>query len=104
MSTDVIYPGERKRFSPNEPAKPEEFEAQGPLVVPATWEMYETLDAVFQDTGSRVRFLDHYLEIMPPISRRHESRKIHISCLLEAWCLDRDIELFGWGSTTLKIP
>ena len=82
-----------------------EFERQGSLVLPSrSWNDYEELDELFQDTGVRVRFLHHYIEIMAPISEPHESRKKHIGCLVEAWCVDRDIEIFGRGSTTLKIP
>jgi len=81
------------------------FENQGSLVLPGyTWAHYMSLDELFQDSGVRVRFLDHYLEIMAPISEPHEHRKSHVATLLETWCIDRDIELFMRGSTTLKIP
>ena len=68
-----------------------------------TWAQYVSLDELFQDSGVRVRFLDHHIEIIAPISEAHEVRKIHVSCCVEAWCLDRNIEIFGRGSTTLKI-
>jgi len=69
-----------------------------------TWAQYLSLDELFHGSGTRVRFLDHTLEIMPPISASHEGRKKHLGCLVEAWCLHKGIELFGSGSATLKVP
>ncbi|MEM1296839.1 MAG: Uma2 family endonuclease [Verrucomicrobiota bacterium] len=111
MTTDQTL--HRKRFDPSTQATPDEYEAQGSLVLPGyTWKQYLSLDQLFHGSGVRVRFLEHHLEIMPPISESHETKKVHVSRLMEvhvsrlmeAWCLDRDIELFGRGSTTLKIP
>jgi Uma2 family endonuclease len=105
MSLAEAPPAARTRFDPSAPAPAEAFENQSSLVLPGySWSHYVSLDELFQDTGVRVRFLDHYLEIMPPISEPHEHRKKHVACLLEAWCIDRDTEIFGKGSTTLKIP
>jgi Uma2 family endonuclease len=105
MSVSEAPPAPRTRFDPAVPAPGIAFENQGSLVLPGySWDCYRSLDELFQDTGVRVRFLDHYLEIMAPISEPHEHRKTHIACLIETWCLDRDIEVFGKGSTTLTIP
>ena len=105
MSVSEAPPAPRTRFDPAVPAPAVAFENQGSLVLPGySWAHYLSLDELFQDTGVRVRFLDHYLEIMPPISEPHEHRKTHVACLLENWCIDRDTEVFGKGSTTLKIP
>jgi Uma2 family endonuclease len=41
------------------------------------------------------------LEIMSP-SREHEVDKTQIARLLELFCLERDIPLFGYGSTTFR--
>src|SRR5262249_21344719 len=41
------------------------------------------------------------LEIMSP-SREHEVSKKQIARLLELFCLERDIPLFGFGSTTFR--
>jgi hypothetical protein len=80
---------------------PLNLEDQTSLVLPRySWAHYESLDDLFHGTGVRVRFLDHHLEIMAPISESHEERKIHVSCLVETWCLDRDVELFGRRSAT----
>lgn len=84
---------------------PRDYGAQNPLVLPGySWEHYRSLADLFQGTSVRVRFLDHRIEIMPPISETHEERKVHIGRLVDAWCLDRDIECFGRGSATMEIP
>jgi Uma2 family endonuclease len=51
--------------------------------------------------GLRMTFLEGILEIMRP-SRRHEICKKQIARLLELFCLERDIPLFGYGSTTFR--
>lgn len=104
MPPQTLLPSPAKpRLSPEHPDLIGEIVAQSPLVVYATWERYINLDLEFQDSGTRVRFLKPLLEIMPPISEDHEEKKKHHACLIEAWCIDRGIELFGRGSTTLKI-
>ena len=66
------------------------------------WECYEKLDELLEDVpGVRLTYLDGELEIMSPISKRHEQRKIALSSMLEAYCMDHDIDLFGQGSTTI---
>ncbi len=95
----------RQSFVPGAAVPLADFERQGSLVLPGySWQHYLSLDALFEDSGVRVRFLRNYIEIMAPISENHEERKVHLSRLVEAWCLARDIEVFGRGSTTLKIP
>ncbi len=95
----------RQSFSPDQTASQDDIERQGSLVLPGYgWERYLELDKLFQDSGVRVRYLDYFIEIKAPISESHEEKKIHVSRLVEAWCLDRDIEMFGRGSATLKIP
>jgi len=46
-------------------------------------------------------YLEGQLEIMSP-SRTHEVGKKQIARLLELFCLERDIPLFGYGSTTFR--
>ena len=46
-------------------------------------------------------YLEGSLEIMSP-SREHEVGKKQIARLLELFCLERDIPLFGYGSTTFR--
>lgn len=49
----------------------------------------------------RMAFLDGALELMSP-SRDHERIKSYIGCLIEAYALERDIDLSPYGSWTLK--
>lgn len=91
------------RFSRTCPETASDLEKQSPLVLLATWQRYQELDAIFHGTGTRVRFLHPLLEIMSPISRDHETLKKHHACLVEAWCADQDIDLIGVGSATMKI-
>ena len=91
-------------YSPLEPAGSLDISRQQPLVLPGyTWAQYLSLDELFHDSGTRVRFLNHTLEIMPPISEAHKERKVHLGRLVDAWCVERGIEQFGRGSATLKL-
>jgi Uma2 family endonuclease len=46
-------------------------------------------------------YLEGKLEIMSP-SRSHEEDKKLVARLLELFCLERDIPLYGYGSTTFR--
>jgi Uma2 family endonuclease len=66
------------------------------------WSHYEALIALRGEASSpRVAFLDGALELMTP-SKDHERNKSYIGCLLEAYALDRGIDLSPYGSWTLK--
>ncbi|MCB9788606.1 MAG: Uma2 family endonuclease [Deltaproteobacteria bacterium] len=68
----------------------------------AAWEDYERLLEIRGDRGGlRIAFLDGEVEFMSP-SAPHEGLKSVIGCLLEAFCLARDIEFSTFGSWTLK--
>lgn len=67
-----------------------------------TWKDYERLLAIRGDKSvPRISYLEGELEIMSP-SRDHEQIKSFIGRLLEAWCIDRGIEMTPFGSWTLK--
>src|SRR5689334_24291665 len=67
-----------------------------------SWEDYERVLAIRGDhSAPRISYLEGELEIMSP-SKDHEQIKSLIGRLLEAWCLDRGIELTPFGSWTLK--
>ena len=67
-----------------------------------TWEDYEHLLEMRGDhSAPRISYLDGDVEIMSP-SRDHEQIKSYIGHLLEAWCIDRGIEVSPYGSWTLK--
>lgn len=78
---------------------------QAPLVLLGfTWEQYLSIEELFTGSGVRVKFLDHQLELMPPVSEEHEERKSHLGRLLETWCLDRGIRFFIRGNMTMLRP
>lgn len=67
-----------------------------------TWEDYERLLEIRGDKSApRINYLEGELEIMSP-SKDHEQIKSFIGRLLEAWCIDRGIEVTPFGSWTLK--
>lgn len=67
-----------------------------------SWEDYErVLDIRGDKSAPRIAYLEGELEIMSP-SKDHEQIKSFIGRLLEAWCMDRGMELTPFGSWTLK--
>src|SRR5262245_22448626 len=67
-----------------------------------TWSQYEALLALRGDVaGPRLAYLHGALEIMSP-SKDHERIKSYIGCLIEAYALERDVELSPYGSWTLN--
>jgi Uma2 family endonuclease len=66
------------------------------------WPHYETqLSLRGEKSGPRIAYLDGALEIMSP-SKDHERIKSYIGCLLEAYAIERGIDLSPYGSWTLK--
>jgi Uma2 family endonuclease len=66
------------------------------------WSHYEAQLALRGDAaGPRISYLDGALEIMSP-SKDHERIKSYIGRLIEAYALERDIDLSPYGSWTLK--
>jgi Uma2 family endonuclease len=66
------------------------------------WAHYEVQLALRGDTsGPRIAYLDGALELMSP-SKDHERIKSYIGCMLEAFALERGIDLSPYGSWTLK--
>lgn len=67
-----------------------------------SWSDYERVLEMRGDRSApRIAYLEGMLEIMSP-SRDHETIKSIIGCLVETWCLERDIEFSTYGSWTLK--
>jgi Uma2 family endonuclease len=67
-----------------------------------SWEDFEHLLELRGDQSApRFTYLEGTLEIMSP-SKDHEGIKSLIGRLVEAWCIDRGIELMPYGSWTLK--
>jgi Uma2 family endonuclease len=66
------------------------------------WSHYEALLALRGEASSpRIAFLEGALELMTP-SKDHERHKSYIGRLLEAWAIERGIDLSPYGSWTLK--
>jgi Uma2 family endonuclease len=66
------------------------------------WPHYETqLSLRGEKSVPRIAYLDGALEIMSP-SKDHERIKSYIGCLLEAYAIERGIDLSPYGSWTLK--
>lgn len=65
------------------------------------WSTYVVLRDTVDSPGLRLTYLEGWLEIMSS-GRAHEVSKTQIARLLELYCLERDIPLFGYGSTTFR--
>ncbi|MFC1641978.1 Uma2 family endonuclease [Myxococcota bacterium] len=65
------------------------------------WKTYCAVRELFDSPGTRMTYLRGALEIMSP-SRRHEAYKTSIARLIELFALERDVPLFGYGSTTFR--
>jgi Uma2 family endonuclease len=65
------------------------------------WSAYVALRDAVDSPGVRMTYLRGSLEIMST-SRSHEVAKTQIARLLELFCLERDIPLFGYGSMTFR--
>lgn len=80
---------------------PSPAEEQRILLTNVPWSTYVVLRDSIDSSGVRMTYLEGALEIMSP-SREHEVDKKQIARLLELFCLERDIPLFGYGSTTFR--
>jgi Uma2 family endonuclease len=66
------------------------------------WSHYETQLALRGDTSSpRISYLNGAMELMSP-SKHHERVKSYIGMLVEAFALERGIDLSPYGAWTLK--
>jgi Uma2 family endonuclease len=67
-----------------------------------TWADYLRLLEIRGDhSAPRITYVEGTLEIMSP-SRTHDEIKSFIGRLVEAWCLEREVEFTPYGSWTLK--
>lgn len=80
---------------------PSPAEEQRILLPNVPWSTYVVLRDSIESPGVRMTYLEGWLEIMSP-SRGHEVDKTQIARLLELFCLEKDIPLFGYGSTTFR--
>ncbi|MBM4364458.1 MAG: Uma2 family endonuclease [Deltaproteobacteria bacterium] len=84
---------------PVHPPPPDE--EQRLLLSNVSWSAYVAMNDAVASPGVRMTYLEGWLEIMTP-SRRHEVGKTQVARLLELFCLERDIPLFGYGQMTLR--
>lgn len=97
------------RLSPNMAAAASLFpvrprstsEEQRVLLTNVPWSVYVLLRDSLDSPGVRMTYLKGDLELMSP-SKLHEVSKKQIARLFELFCLERDIPLFGYGSTTFR--
>jgi Uma2 family endonuclease len=90
--------------SPSEKAPPPVSESadQRLVMYNVPWSGYEAQLALRGDAPvPRVAFLDGVMELMSP-SRDHERLKSYIGCLVEAYALERGIDLSPYGAWTLR--
>ena len=66
-----------------------------------SWLLYEKMLSEVENGGTRLTYFRGRLEIMT-LSPEHEAANTLIGRLIEAYCLARDIELQGYGSTTFR--
>jgi Uma2 family endonuclease len=67
-----------------------------------SWEDYERMcDMRGDDSVPRIHYLKGELEVMTPCREHHRIESL-LGCLVENWCIDRDIEISGFGSWTLR--
>lgn len=81
--------------------RPSGSEERRILLSNVPWSTYVVLRDSLDSAGVRMTYLEGSLEIMSP-SREHEIDKKQIARLLELFCLERDIPLYGYGSTTFR--
>lgn len=80
---------------------PSADEEQRIVLEDVPWAVYVMLRDSIESASVRMTYLQGVLEIMSP-SRTHEVDKKQIARFLELFCLERDIPLFGYGSTTFR--
>ena len=80
---------------------PTQGEEQRILLYDVPWSTYVVLRDSVDRPGLRMTYLKGQLEITSP-SREHEVNKTQIARLLELFCLERGIPLFGYGSMTFR--
>jgi Uma2 family endonuclease len=87
---------------PSAPAAAREREPeQRVLLHGVPWSTYVVLCDTVDRPGVRMTYLEGMLEIMTT-SRTHEVWKKQIARLLELFCLERDIPLYGFGQMTMR--
>ncbi|MCY7390536.1 MAG: Uma2 family endonuclease [Leptolyngbyaceae cyanobacterium CAN_BIN12] len=66
-----------------------------------TWGQYETLRDLLEQPGLRMTYLEGWLELFMP-SEKHENIKTTLARLLEQYAIEKNIRLYGYGSSTYR--
>ncbi len=66
-----------------------------------SWKDYMILREALDIPGLRMTYLQGVLELLTP-GRDHEDKKTTIARLVECYALERDVALYGYGSTTFR--
>lgn len=66
-----------------------------------TWEQYEALRDLLDQSGLRMTYLEGLLELFMP-SEKHERIKKTLARLLEQYATEKNIRLYGYGSSTYR--
>jgi Uma2 family endonuclease len=66
-----------------------------------SWKSYCILRELFDGPGLRLTYLQGALELMSP-SSEHEVFKTRIARLVEMFAFERNVPLYGYGSTTFR--
>jgi Uma2 family endonuclease len=85
-------------YPPPPPQRPGE---QRVLLTGVPWETYVALRDAVDTPGVRMTYCEGMLEIMSPLPA-HEIAKKTVARLIEVYALERDIPLYGYGSTTFR--
>jgi Uma2 family endonuclease len=92
----------RHRSVPQSPVAPPADMDQRVILYGMTWKDYELMLAIRGDrAGARMAYLNGAIELMSP-SINHEGVKTTLARLVEAYAEEREIDLNGYGSWTLK--
>jgi len=65
------------------------------------WETYVAMREALDSPGLRMTYCEGTLELMSP-STEHEMAKKLLARLIELYALERDVPLWGYGSTTFR--
>ncbi|HEY6724246.1 MAG TPA: Uma2 family endonuclease [Polyangiaceae bacterium] len=82
------------------PAPPELQQDSIVVLRNATWADFQRVLELKGDSSvPRVAYLEGVLELMSP-SQTHEAAKSMIGCLVEAWCIEKGVDITPYGSWT----
>ena len=85
--------------TPSAQAVPPSEPGEARLVVHGvSWKDYTIAREALDGPGLRMAFCEGVLELMSPL-RPHEEWKKNVARLVELWALERDVPLYGYGST-----